>query len=105
MTEAIRRFLSLKQKTCGRMPVGILGKNIKEVKNEQDVSDKISCETVRSGIKTKNTTGNNDSTYSPIVEAEKNNHPDDENQESLIRICIHSVGKQYDIWNHSPKKY
>ena len=71
VTEATRRFMSLKEKTCGRMPVGILEKIIKEVKQEQGVSEKISCETVRSRIKRKNITGNNQGTYSPIAEAEK----------------------------------
>ena len=52
------------------MLVGILEKIIKEMKEEQGVSDKISCETVRSRIKRKNISGNNESTYSPMAEAE-----------------------------------
>ena len=71
VTEATRRFMSLKEKTCGRMPVGILDKIIKEVKQEHGVSENISAETVRSRIKRKNITGKHQGTYSPIAEAEK----------------------------------
>ena len=71
VTEATRHFKQMKQNVSGRMPRGILEKIIKDVKEEQGVSEKISCETVRSRIKRKNITGMNDSTYSPIAEAEK----------------------------------
>ena len=71
VTEATRRFMSLKQNKIGRMTVGTLEKIINEVREEQDISQKISCETIRSRIKRKNITGSNQGTYSPITEAKK----------------------------------
>ena len=53
------------------MPKGLLEKTIKKVQEEMGVSGHISCETIRSRIKRNNITGINNSTYSPIANAEK----------------------------------
>ena len=70
VTEAARRCLKIKQQN-GRMPKGVLEKTIKDVQQEMGVSGHISCETIRSRIKRNNITGINNSTYSPIANAEK----------------------------------
>ena len=71
VTEATRRYVKLQENGSGRMPKGLLELTINEVKKELRVSEHISCETVRSRIKRRNITGKNDSTCSPIANAEK----------------------------------
>ena len=71
VTEATRRYVKLQENGNGRLPKGLLELTIKEVKKELGVSEHISCETVRSRIKRGNITGKNDSTSSPIANAEK----------------------------------